>query len=59
MSFGSTSGRGFEVANAHILWGVVILVTALLWLWFHLDIRRRTREEARDAERENQRDKGG
>ncbi len=45
MTFGTTSGRGLESPLAPYLFGAIIVVTLVLWLWFHLDIRRMRREE--------------
>ena len=45
MSFGSTSGRGLESAFAPYVFGAILVVTLLLWVWFRHDIRKRDREE--------------
>ncbi|MGP1354968.1 hypothetical protein [Roseicyclus sp.] len=53
MGFGATSGRGLESAAAPYVWGAVILVALLLWLWFRHDIRKREREEKARKDRED------
>lgn len=45
MEIGSTSGRGFESAFAPYIWGAMVVVALLLWIWFHYDIRKRELEE--------------
>jgi hypothetical protein len=52
MEFGSTSGRGFESAFAPYVWGAVILIALLLWVWFHYDIRKRERKEEAEETRD-------
>lgn len=50
MSIGSTSGRGFESAASPYVFGAIVVVSLLLWVWFHYDIKRMKREEAEDEE---------
>lgn len=50
MSFGSTSGRGFESPFAPYAYGAVLFVTILLWLWFRHDIRKRENGERPDKD---------
>jgi len=35
MSFGSTSGRGFESEFAPYVWGAILVITVVLWVVFH------------------------
>jgi hypothetical protein len=53
MGFGATSGRGFESPWAPYVYGAVLVVTLLLWLWFRHDIRKRERDEASRTERDD------
>jgi hypothetical protein len=59
MSFGSTSGRGFESAASSYVWGALLLIALILWGVFHYDIKRITRDEAaKTKDEENDRDGG-
>jgi hypothetical protein len=59
MSFGSTSGRGFESAASPYVWGAVLLIGLILWVVFHFDIKRMKRdEEAKTKDEEKDRDGG-
>jgi hypothetical protein len=55
VSFGTTGGRGFEVPGAHYIWGAVILLAALVWVWSHFDHKR----HSRDADEDNRPDGDG
>ena len=37
---GSTSGRGFETALAPWLWGILVALALVFWVWHEVWIRR-------------------
>lgn len=41
---GTTSGRGFEHPFTLYIFGAIAIISALLWLWFHLEIRKAERQ---------------
>ena len=52
MQIGYTSGRGFESAFAPYVWGAMVVITLLLWIWFHYDIRRREQDDKSEREKD-------
>jgi hypothetical protein len=45
MSFGSTSGRGFENEFAPYVFGAIFVVTVVLWVVFHLQHRKSDKDD--------------
>lgn len=37
---GSTSGRAFESQFGFYLFCAIVVVTVILWIWFHFDLRK-------------------
>ena len=52
MGFGSTSGRGFESEFSVYVWGTVVVIALLFWIWTHFDIRKREQDERTEEERD-------
>ena len=53
MSFGSTSGRGFESEFAPYVYGAILVITVLLWLVFEYDNRKRDKDSNSETERDD------
>ena len=49
MSFGHTSGRGFESEFAPYAWGAILVITLVLWVVFH---RQHKKWDKEDEERD-------
>jgi hypothetical protein len=42
---GSTSGRAFESQFGLYAFGVIAIISTILWLWFHFEIRKNGKED--------------